>query len=380
MEILEWTYYGNTLRTWSFALFVTAVIFLTLRAVQTAIGHQLRRRRARSGDVGVEGGLSAVGQSAVDRTRPLFLLILSGFLATRLLYIPAELARVLTGVVVLALVVQAGVWGNAVIARLLERVAYQRGEADPAAATTLGVLSFLARFVLWSTLVLLALRNAFGLDINALIAGLGIGGIAVALSVQRILGDLLASLSIVLDKPFMVGDFIVVGDASGTVEYIGLKTTRVRSITGEQIVFANANLLNARIHNYQAMRERRVVFTFAVHIDTPAATLSAIPSVVREIVEDREGARFDRAHLANLGDRSFTFEVVYHVLDPAYERFMDIQEAIHLGLLERLAEMEVALAGGSRAVHAGAVTPGRVAAEVEAEGQPRTSEEVEAEM
>lgn len=305
----------------------------------------------------MDDGLASVGLEVAERTRPLFILIIAGFFATRLLYIPSDLAKIINGVVVIALVIQAGLWGSAAVASMLGRAARRRGEADPATATTLGFLGFLARFVLWSVLVLLGLQNAFGMDVNALLAGLGIGGIAVALAVQRILGDLFASLSIVLDKPFAVGDFVVVGDVSGTVEHIGLKTTRLRSLAGEQIVFANAKLLDSRIHNYQSMRERRVVFTFSVNYDTPPETLSAIPSAVREIVESQEQARFDRAHLASLGERSMTFEVVYHVLDPSYDRYMDIQEAINLGLLQRFAEMDVGFTGQPRAVRVSSVTP-----------------------
>lgn len=344
MDILEWTYYGNALRTWGFALLVTATLFLSLRAIHMITLRQLRRYRARHAEGAVDDGLATTGLAVVERTRPFFLLIIAAFLATRLLYIPAELASVVRGVVVLALVVQAGLWGSAAIGRLLERIAARRGESDPAAATTLGFLGFLARFALWSVLVLLALRNAFEMDVSALLAGLGIGGIAIALAVQEVLGDLFASLSIVLDKPFVLGDFIVVGDVSGTVEHIGLKTTRVRSLFGEQIVFSNASLLESRVHNYKHLNERCIIFNFSVPFATPPERVAAIPAVVEGAVERQENTRFGRAHLANLGESALEFEVLYFVLDPSYDLYMDIQQAINLDLLRRFAEMGVEFA------------------------------------
>ena len=137
-------------------------------------------------------------------------------------------------------------------------------------------------------------RVPLGVDITALVAGLGIGGIAVALALQNILGDLFASLSITLDRPFVVGDFLIVGDFLGTVEYIGIKSTRLRSLSGEQIIMANADLLGSRVRNYGRMAERRVVFTINVTYETTAEVLERIPALIREIVAAQPGTRFDR--------------------------------------------------------------------------------------
>jgi small-conductance mechanosensitive channel len=145
-----------------------------------------------------------------------------------------------------------------------------------------------------------------------------------------VLGDLFASLSIVLDRPFVIGDFIIVDDMVGTVEYVGLKTTRVQSLSGEQIVFANADLLNSRIRNFKRMYQRRIVFTLGVTYQTPRAQLEQIPSIIRAAVERQENARFDRSHFLSYGDFSLNFETVYHVLVPDYNVYMDIQQAINL--------------------------------------------------
>jgi small-conductance mechanosensitive channel len=205
---------------------------------------------------------------------------------------------------------------------------------DAAAATTIGALRFIAKLVLWTAVLLLALDN-LGLDITTLVAGLGVGGIAVALALQSVLGDLFASLSIVLDKPFVIGDFIIVGDFLGTVEHIGLKTTRVRSLSGEQLVFSNGDLLSSRIRNYKRMAERRIVFGFGVVYQTPAEQLEAIPGMVREFIESLEKTRFDRAHFKGFGNFSLDFEVVYYVLVPDYNIYMDIQQQINLALYRR---------------------------------------------
>ncbi|MFN3792712.1 mechanosensitive ion channel family protein [Massilia sp.] len=185
------------------------------------------------------------------------------------------------------------------------------------------------RLVVWVVAFLMTLDN-FGFNITTLVASLGIGGIAVALATQNILGDLFASLSIMLDKPFEVGDFIIVGDALGAVEYIGLKTTRLRGLGGEQIVFSNGELLRSRIHNHKRMATRRVAFMLRVAYGTSEAQVTAIPAMIREIIKARSDASFERAHFFRYGDWSLDYEVVYHFQSPDYILHMDTQEQILL--------------------------------------------------
>ena len=165
-----------------------------------------------------------------------------------------------------------------------------------------------------------------------------------ALAAQNVLGDLFASLSIVLDKPFVLGDVISVGTDTGTVEKIGLKTTRLRSLSGEQLIFANADLLKSRIRNLKRMYQRRVAFTVAVAYGTPREKLAAIPQMVREIVEALQSTRFDRCHLKELGDAALLFETVYFVLSPDYRLYMDIQQGINLAIYERFQNQQITLA------------------------------------
>jgi small-conductance mechanosensitive channel len=191
------------------------------------------------------------------------------------------------------------------------------------------------------------------LDVNitTLIAGLGVGGIAVALAVQSILSDLFASLSILLDKPFAVGHFIVVDSIAGTVAHVGLKTTRVRSLSGEEIVLSNTDLLKSRIHNYKRLFERRVLFGFGVTYNTGYDALAAIPSVVREIVQSIPKTRFDRAHFKDYGDSSLNFEVVYFVLDSDYNVYMDVQQAINLEIYRRFEQARIEFAFPTRTLY-----------------------------
>jgi len=170
------------------------------------------------------------------------------------------------------------------------------------------------------------------------VAGLGVGGIAVALALQNILGDVFASMSILLDKPFVTGDFITVDELMGTVEHVGLKTTRLRSLSGEQLVFANSDLLKSRIRNYQRMEERRVAFAVRLAYPTPAEKLAAIPAIVREIIDAQELARFGRSHFKSFGTFSLDFENVYYVKSPDYDTYMDVQQAINLAICRRFQE------------------------------------------
>ena len=195
----------------------------------------------------------------------------------------------------------------------------------------------MARLILWVIVLLLVLDN-LGVNITGLVAGLGIGGIAVALALQNILGDLFASLSIVLDKPFVIGDFVVVDTLSGTVEHIGLKTTRIRSLSGEQLIFSNNDLLKSRIRNYKRMSERRIVFSFGVVYQTPLEKLKAVKEIVGDIIEKVENARFDRVHFKEYGDSALNFEVVYFVSTPDFNIYMDVQEVINLEIFRRFQE------------------------------------------
>ncbi|MBI2822903.1 MAG: mechanosensitive ion channel family protein [Acidobacteria bacterium] len=292
----------------------------------------------------------------IAKTRFFFFLALSVYAGSLALALPERWVSVVQGLAILALLLQAGVWGNCLISYLISH--YVRLEAGEEAlqATSEAALVFFAKLVLWSLVLLLALDN-MGIDTTALITSLGIGGIAIALAVQNILGDLFASLSIMIDRPFVVGDFIIVDEYLGSVEHIGIKSTRVRSLHGEQLIFSNADLLKSRIRNFKQMSERRVIFSIGVTYETPYEKLAAISSMIREIVESREAVRFDRAHFKGYGDSSLNFEVVYWIKSPDYNLYMDIQERINLEIFSRFAREGIEFAYPTRTLHLRAAPP-----------------------
>lgn len=283
-------------------------------------------------------------------TSLLLLLPVAVYAGAFALDIPARLERFIQIAAVIGLLLQAGLWGNRFLARWIARKVERSGERDAKEATALSLLAFSARIAMWSLVLLLTL-DQLNFDITALVAGLGIGGVAVALAVQNILGDLFASLSIVLDKPFEVGDFIVVDGLRGTVERVGIKTTRLRSLDGELLVFSNADLLRSRVRNFQRMLERRVEFTVGVTYQTPSEKLRKIARWLREAVEAQPRARFDRAHFKQYGDSALVFEIVYYVLDAEYNVYMDVHQAINLAIFERFAREGVEFAYPTRTLY-----------------------------
>ncbi len=211
-------------------------------------------------------------------------------------------------------------------------------------------LTIIGKALLWIFGIFIVLSNA-GVNITSLIAGLGIGGVAVALGLQSILSDLFSSFAIHFDKPFVVGDLIIVGDQIGVVEKIGIKTTRLRALQGEEIVFANKQLTEAQIQNFKKMRERRVVFFLNVVHETPQQHVREIPALLRSIIENLDMARFDRAHLSRFETGVLTFEIVFYVLSDNYMTYMDTQQQINFGILEAFAEKQIALAYPTQTLH-----------------------------
>jgi small-conductance mechanosensitive channel len=229
---------------------------------------------------------------------------------------------------------QAALWGKQGIDFWIEHYLKKRALSDAAAATSIGLINFSAKFGLFSILILLVVHN-LGFDVTTLLAGLGVGGVAVALAVQNILGDLFASLSIVLDKPFVVGDFVVVADFMGTIEHIGVKTTRMRSSSGEQLIFSNGDLLRSRVRNYKRMTERRCLFTLGIVYQASPEQLAQIPSLVQKIISNISEVRFERCHFLRFGASTLEFEVVYWVKSPDYIVYADAVQKINLEIFRR---------------------------------------------
>lgn len=353
MEILDHTWLGNSLRDWLVALGVTVVIAAAIQLVVKVVLARVQRLAGRT-EMPYDDAL--VG--ALRRTRWFFVLAVAIRLGSRGLSLPGLADVWLDRIVIFAVLLQVGMWASSWVEQVLDAWRRHRYAEDPEVLSSYNLFRYAALVLVWGAVALLFLDNV-GVDVTALVAGLGVGGIAIALAVQSILGDLFASLSIVLDKPFLVGDFLIVDDKMGTVESIGLKTTRLRSLSGEQLVFANSDLLKARIRNYGRMQERRAVFGFGVVYGTDPARLRAIPGIVREAVEAQENTRFDRSHFKGFGESSLDFETVYYMTVPDYNAYMDVQQAINLALFERFAEAGIEFAFPTRTVYADAVVSRR---------------------
>ena len=257
-DFLNRQFLDNTAQDWIIAAVLVVIVMVMVR---TVIGIVLKRLStiASKTDTDVDDLVTEL----LEKTKFLFVALLALYTGSLSLTLTPEVDAVLSTTLVLGLLAQGAFWANGIVNYMLGSWARQKFQADPTISTALGSVGFLIRFAVWSTFVMLALAN-LDIDIGPLIASLGIGGVALALALQGVLGDLFASLSIIFDKPFAVGDSIQVGDLSGTVQHVGLKSTRLRSVTGEQLVFSNGDLLSSRIRNYQRRQERRCAFTLGV--------------------------------------------------------------------------------------------------------------------
>lgn len=282
----------------------------------------------------------SVAASVVANTWRVSFFVLSASVAAAILGLSPAWWRAVIGA---TLVVQVGLWLGSFLREFVARYAERKTTDRSALANAMSLVQIFINVAVWSIVALVLLSN-MGMDVTALVAGLGVGGIAIGLAAQSIFADLFASLSIILDRPFMRGDFVVFGEHMGTIERIGIKSTRIRSLSGEQIVVSNSNLLQATIRNYQLLYERRIQFKLNVSHRTPVDKLAQIPGIVREAVTSRNKTRFDRGHLKELGDSALLFEFVYFVLDPDYNVYMDVHQEINLAILRAFETNDIDLA------------------------------------
>ena len=338
MSFLQTVVLGNSVWQWISAAVVIIFVYIGLRLCVRAVARYLAKLAGKTE--------STLDDFMVDllkkRTKHAFFLVFALYAGTVFLHLPARLVTIIADAAIISLALQVGLWGNGIVNYIISLRA-SRDEDEQLNLEAYSVITIIARAVLWTAILLLALQH-LGVKVTALVAGLGVSGIAVALAVQNILSDLFASLSIVFDRPFVIGDFIVVDDLRGTVEHVGLKTTRLRSLSGEQLIFSNNDLLSSRIQNYRRMNERRVDFSLGVTYQTPADKLEAVPGWIMSIIQAQENVRFDRAHLKNYGDFSINYEIVYYVLDRDYTVYMGIQQSINLAIFRKFEEEGVEFA------------------------------------
>jgi len=339
----EHVFFGNTLGDYALAL---TVLILSIAIFALAQFFTLSWLAAISERTKTD--LDDAFVKMVRSFRPPFYLFLALWFSLRFLTITGIADSIVTAVLVIWIVYQAVI----IVGILVEDVIFRHltKDQDETAKSALHLLANLAKGVMWVLGILLVLSN-FGVNVTSLMAGAGIAGIAIAFALQGILSDLFSSFSLYFDKPFKVGDFIIVGDTMGVVKHIGIKSTRIKALSGEEITMSNQELTGARIRNFKLMEERRVVFGFGVLYETPAAKLKQVSSMVQEIVERRADTRFDRAHFKSFGESSLDFEVVYHVLTSDYTRYMDIQQEINQQLFERFEREGIGFAYPTRTLY-----------------------------
>jgi small-conductance mechanosensitive channel len=344
MDLLGHNILGNSLDKWLIALFIAIFGTIILNIAVKSLARTFTSLQER-----LPGDIGRILAEMFRGTKSFVLFVLSLYLGSRIISLPAAPEMFLHYAAVIAAGMQAGVWSSFLVTKLVSE--YVISKADPEETPSgIALTTLLARVVVWAFIVLLVLDN-LGFNITTLVAGLGVGGIAIAMASQNILADLFASLSILLDKPFKVGEFIIVGDFPGSVEHIGLKTTRLRSLSGEQLIFSNTDLLSSRIRNYKRMLERRIVFKIGVEYSTDYEKLKLIPGMIREIIESIQLTRFDRCHFLSYGDFALEIETVYYVLSPNYNTYADVQQEINLKLFKRFQDEGIVFAFPTQTIH-----------------------------
>ena len=339
MTLLGWKLFSNTALAWIIAAGTAVIITAVLSIARIMLVRRLNPTNT----------AKAIAFDVVRHTRYTFIALLAVASAATTLTLSARTLHVLGIFVTLVTLLQIAWWGHGLIKFWSQRVIKQRLRTDAGSVTVVRTIGTVARFILF-VFILLSAIAALGISVKGLLAGLGIGGIAIALAVQNIVGDLFASVSIIVDKPFVVGDFIQVGDKQGTVQDIGLKSTRLGSLSGEQLIFGNGDLLKSRIQNYKRMKERRIVFTIGAEYGTPADVVEKAPQMIRDAIVAQPDVRFDRAHLKEFGDSALVYEAVYVVLSPDFNKYMDIQQSINFQLYREFEKAGIGMAFPTRTV------------------------------
>lgn len=357
----------NPLHRWLLAFGILVGVTVVARIVVALARRQLHRLSERTA-TRVDDVISDV----VDGTKWYLLSLIALRPSVVVLELPEKANTVIAAISMVALMTQIGIWVQRGVLGMVQAKTAPEDD-DPAAETTQGAVAFLSKVVIWGVIVIITLGN-LGIEVTALVAGLGIGGVAAALAVQNVLGDMIASLSIYLDRPFDLGDFITAGDHMGTVEAVHWRTTRVRALSGEEIIFPNADLARSRVRNYKRMAERRVAFGIGIEYNISSELVRSAKRRIREAIEAVDEVRFDRVHFKGFGDSALMFEAVYFVLSPDYAVYMDKQELVNLGIYERFEEDGIPFAFPTRTLNVRQDGPWEADVPATSERRPRAGQ------
>ena len=343
LEILEEVFLGNTVLDYILFLTTFVVLFIFVKLVEKFLLSKLKEKKK----VG-ERSIKSVLVDFILSIRTSFYLYLAFYVSLLGIEVSDRLATFLGAVLAIWITVRVMIGVQLFIDYTLNKKLLD--DADPGTEVAAKNMGTIFKALLWIFAVLLLLSN-FGVEVTSLVAGLGVGGVAIAFALQNVLEDLFSSFAIYFDKPFTIGDFIIVGDQMGTVEKIGIKTTRIRALQGEEIVVSNKELTSERVHNFKKLEKRRAVFEFGVVYGTSDEKMKKIPNMVKKIVDDKEMAEFDRAHFKGFGDSALEFEVAYYVLSSDFKDYRDIHEKVLLDIKKAFSKESISMAFPTRTVH-----------------------------
>ncbi|MBU0706554.1 mechanosensitive ion channel family protein [Patescibacteria group bacterium] len=344
LNLLKLSYFGDTIQNYLIALGIFVGALLFFRILKNKIFAKLKLLTAKT-----KNDLDDEFIETLESIPGSLYFFAALYTAMQFLVFHSVIEKGVQIVLVILLIY----WATRVASELIEyglaKVAKkQNGQREK--NTTYYALSLIAKIVLWATGLLLILSN-LGVNISALVASLGIGGIAIALAVQNILGDIFSSFSLYLDKPFEVGDFIIVGEHQGTVRKIGLKTTRIEALQGEEIVISNNELTSSRVRNFKRMKKRRIVFALGVSYGTPHKILGKIPKIMKDVIQGVKKTTFDRSHFKAFGDHSLDFETVYYLESNDYTEYMNTQQKINLALVKAFEKEAIEIAYPTQTIY-----------------------------
>jgi len=334
-NLLQLQFGSNTGREYLIALVIFVAVLIILKIFKLALLGRLRKIASRT-----KNDFDDALIKAISKISWIFYFLLALYLAVYRLTLPFNILKIVKILFLIIVVWEAVRAVQHIIEYSIRKAMARRGAEDDSAVKTFSVV---IKIVLWSLGVVLILGN-LGINVTSLVAGLGIGGVAVALAIQNILGDIFASFSIFIDKPFEVGDFIKAGKDMGTVEKIGIKTTRIRTLDGEELIVSNKELTDARVQNFKRLEKRRALFNLGVVYETPKDKLEKIPGLIKEIITSTPKTEFDRCHFKKFGDFSLDFEVSYYVVEKEYIDYLDVVEEINLAIFDAFAKEEISFA------------------------------------
>lgn len=343
-RILNLSYFGNTVSEYLICIGIIIAASLIIKVLRAVFLNRLEKRAQKTKSKVLE--FISIN---TDKFLIPLLYLAAVYTGITLLRLPGYLRR---DVDVASIVITTFFAVRFIILVINYSIGYFFKARNEGETTSLKGISTFISIAAWFIGLMFLLDN-LGFKISTVIAGLGIGGIAVALAAQAVLGDFFSYFVIFFDRPFEIGDFISVDDKMGVIKKIGIKTTRIASLSGEEIIFPNSNLTNSRIHNFKRMTSRRIVFKIGIEYQTPIKNVKEIPGIIKTIIESFEDTKFDRSHFQSFGESSLTFETVYYVLVTDYNRYMDIQQTINIKLFEELEKRGIKMAYPSRTIYLG---------------------------